>query len=30
MVAKGYKIYSYSGGNIKKCEVGSFNQFKDL
>lgn len=27
MVGKGYKIYSYSGGNIGTCTVGNFGQF---
>ena len=30
MIAKGYKVYSYSGGNIITCQVGTFHEFKDI
>ncbi len=30
MVKRGYKIYSYKGGNVWTCEVGIFKQYKDI
>lgn len=30
MVERGYKIYSYSGGNIGACTVGNFNEFRNV
>lgn len=27
MVDKGYKIYSYYGGNVYACKLGKFHEF---